>query len=319
MPGAAPLDIVADIGGTNARFACVVPDNDQLQSNRTLPCADYPHIIDAIRSYLDQLPAGTAVGRICLAVAGPVETDAIDLPNNHWAFSQSALGEELGMTLRVINDFSAQLLGVLTLDGSELQWLGSARPQPDGLVIAALGPGTGLGVAGLTPGGEIIPSEGGHLAFAPTNTHEVALLQQLWEHYPRVSVERLLSGPGLSALHHANSVLAGHTAAQLSPDKVTAGARAGDPICTRTLQDFIAILGAVAGEVAIALGARGGVYLCGGILPRLDGLYSQAVLRERFNDKGRFRDYCSTIPLALVRAEHNGLRGCMLALRRGIG
>lgn len=310
-----PIEIVADIGGTNARFARLDAGGSTLQDIQRLLCADYAHPLDAIRHYLAALPAHASISRICLAVAGPIETDWIDLPNNHWAFSRSELERELGCSVAVINDFSAQLLSVPGLQDHEVEWLGPARPQA-GLVIAALGPGTGLGVAGLTVGGEIIPSEGGHLAFAPVDAHEIALLQQLWQQYPRVSVERILSGPGLAALYHANAALAGRDQ-HLTAEAVSAAAREGDALCRQSMHDFIAILGSVAGEVAIALGARGGVWLAGGILPKLDGLYDKALLRERFNAKARFTRYCSDIPLALVRAEHTGLRGCVHALRHG--
>jgi glucokinase len=313
--GTTTLELVADIGGTNARFACVASGEDTLLQLHQLPCAAYPHILDAIRSYMQLLPSDIRISRICLAVAGPVERDEIDLPNNHWAFSRSQLAAELGCEVHIINDFTAQMLGAAVLNEDQLQWLGPARPDLT-LVLAALGPGTGLGVAGLTPGGEIIPSEGGHLAFAPTTVHEVDLLEQLWLHYPRVSVERLLSGPGLGALYLANARIAGKSVDKLAPEAISAGARAGDTLCRQSLQDFIGILGSVAGEVAIALGARGGVYLCGGILPRIEGLYEPALLRERFNDKGRFTDYCSTIALAQVKAPHNGLHGCVQALRK---
>lgn len=310
-----PIEIVADIGGTNARFAWLQAGGTALQDIRQLLCADHAQPLDAIRHYLASLSAHGAITRICLAVAGPIETDWIDLPNNHWAFSRSELEQQLGCSVAVINDFSAQLLSVPGLQENEVEWLGPARPQP-GLVIAALGPGTGLGVAGLTVGGEIIPSEGGHLAFAPVDAHEIALLQQLWQQYPRVSVERILSGPGLAALYHCNAALARHSG-DLTAEQISAGARNGDALCRQSIHDFIAILGSVAGEVAIALGARGGVWLAGGILPKLEGLYDKALLRERFNAKGRFTQYCSDIPLALLHADHTGLRGCVHALRHG--
>lgn len=315
MSQQSPLEIVADIGGTNARFAWLDAGGRSLHDITCLRCADHAEPLDSIRQFLATLPAHRPVSRICLAVAGPIETDWIDLPNNHWAFSRKALERSLGCSVAVINDFSAQLLSVPGLQEQEVEWLGAARPQP-GLVIAALGPGTGLGVAGLTVGGEIIPSEGGHLAFAPVDAHELALLQQLWRYHPRVSVERILSGPGLAGLYHANAALAGQERA-LSPEQVSAGAVAGDALCRQSIEDFIAILGSVAGEVAIALGARGGVWLAGGILPKLEGLYDKSVLRARFNAKGRFTQYCSDIPLALVKAEHTGLRGCVHALRHG--
>jgi glucokinase len=310
------VNIVADIGGTNARFALVAEGNNTLQHVEHLACADFPNIRDAIHTYIGRLPQKPCINSMCLAVAGPVETDAIDLPNNHWEFSRSELQQDLGYPLKVINDFTAQLLGVLTLDDNELGWLGASRPKAN-LVIAALGPGTGLGVAGMTVGGEIIPSEGGHLAFAPATPHEVDLLEFLWQYYPRVSVERILSGSGLLSLYRANAELTGKEAGLVSPEEVTAAAFEGDLLCLDSVRDFIGIMGSVAGEVAIAFGARGGVYLCGGILPRLEGLYSPNLLRERFNDKGRFTEYCSDIPLALVKAKHNGLRGCVYALSHG--
>lgn len=310
------INIVADIGGTNARFAWVAEGDNTLQHVEHLACAGFPNIRDAIHSYIRQLAQKPHINGICLAVAGPVETDFIGLPNNHWEFSRSELQQDLGYPLKVINDFTAQLLGVLTLNDNELSWLGPPRPKAN-LVIAAVGPGTGLGVAGMTVGGEIIPSEGGHLAFAPVTPHEVDLLEILWEYYPRVSVERILSGSGLLALYRANAELTGNDVEHELPEDVTAAAFEGDPLCLDSVRDFIGILGSVAGEVAIALGARGGVYLCGGILPRLEGLYSPQLLRERFNDKGRFTGYCSDIPLALVNAKHNGLRGCVYALSHG--
>lgn len=314
------LEIVADIGGTNARFGCVANHGSQLFAVQHLLCADFPHILDAILAYLAELDPAQNIARICLAVAGPVETDYIKLPNNHWAFSRQQLQQALGFELVVINDFTAQLLNIFTLNEHELVWLGSARPGQN-LVIAALGPGTGLGVAGMTANGDIIPSEGGHLAFAPLTEHEVQLLQQLWQHFPRVSVERILSGPGLSALYQANAAIQGQTVLgdfhAISAAELTRLARTGDPLCLQAIADFAAILGSVAGEIALALGARGGIYLAGGILPHIEGLYPQQLLRERFNAKGRFTQYCTDIPLALVKAENTGLRGCIHALRKG--
>jgi len=309
------MEIVADIGGTNARFACVTINDTRLLAFNSMLCADHPHLLDAIRLYMSTLDSTVKIRRICLAVAGPIETDLIDLPNSHWAFSRSELQKILDIEVVVINDFTAQLLSVPTLSEHELIWLGPARVQQK-LVIAALGPGTGLGVAGMTVGGEIIPSEGGHLAFAPVDEHEVDLLRWLWRHYPRVSVERILSGPGLLALYQANTVLSGQTTPQItSAAQLTQLAHKGSEVALQSIQDFAAILGSVAGEVAIAMGARGGVYLAGGVLSHIEGLYPQELLRSRFNAKGRFTEYCAAIPLALLRAEHTGLRGCVYALR----
>ena len=310
-----PMQIVADIGGTNVRFAYVRSGCDELLGIEIFPCADFPFFVDAIRAYIGRGHV-KQVDRICLAIAGPVESDLIDLPNNHWAFSRSELQTSLGVALTIINDFSAQVLCIDDLSESELLWIGAARPQ-GGRVKAVLGPGTGLGVSALLPNGSIIPSEGGHAAFAPLDDHEMDLLSQLWQRYERVSVERVLSGMGLANLYWANCRLGGHERELLAAD-ITAGAHAGDPYCQRAVEDFCAILGSVAGDVALMMGATDGVYLSGGILPRILDLLDAARFRQRFDDKGRFAEICAGIPLAIVLAQHPGLRGCVAALRKGL-
>jgi len=305
--------IVADIGGTNARFAYVRPDSDELLGIEIFPCADFPFFVDAIRAYMKRGHVDQ-VDKICLAVAGPVESDLIDLPNNHWSFSRSELQTSLDVAVTIINDFSAQVLCVDRLSESELHWVGAARPGGS-QVKAVIGPGTGLGVSAMLPSGDILPSEGGHVAFAPLNDHEAALHDQLRQRYQRVSVERVLSGMGLANLYWANCRLEGHDR-ELPAPEITAGAHAGDLYCQRAVADFCAILGSVAGDVALMMGAIGGVYLSGGILPRLLDLVDQDLLRQRFDDKGRFTEICSAIPLAIVLAEHPGLRGCVEALRK---
>jgi glucokinase len=306
------LYIVADIGGTNARFSYVTSDNDRLQNIQCFPCADFPYLADAFKSYMSQATLAEVHG-ICLAVAGPVELDWVDLPNNHWAFSRSELERTLGIPVKIINDFTAQTLSVGALDQSELFWIGQPRPIA-GQVKAVVGPGTGLGVSAMMPKGEIVPSEGGHIAFAPTDEHEVALLKTLWGRYQRVSVERLLSGMGLSNLYWANGQLQG-VEKELSAPEIAAGAQAEDPLCLKAVTDFFNILGAVAGDVALTMGAAGGLYLSGGILPKIKHFLDIDSFRGRFEDKGRFREFCSSVPIALVLAEHPGLVGCVQALK----
>jgi len=310
-----PVQIVADIGGTTARFAYVESDSNELLGIELFPCADFPFFIDAIRAYMDRGHV-TQVDKICLAVAGPVESDLIDLPNNHWAFKRSELQTSLGIAVTIINDFSAQVLCIDGLTEPETHWIGAARPR-GGQVKAVLGPGTGLGVSAMLTSGDILPSEGGHVAFAPLDDHEVALHKELRQRYERVSVERILSGMGLANLYWANCRLDGYDR-ELPAPEVTAGALAGDPYCQRAVEDFCAILGSVAGDVALMIGATDGVYISGGILPRLLDLLDEAVFRQRFDDKGRFTEICSKIPLAIVLAEYPGLRGCVEALRKGL-
>lgn len=305
------IQIVADIGGTNARFAYVEHGSKELQGIEVFPCAEFAFLDDAIRAYMERGHVGW-VDRICLAVAGPVESDWIDLPNNHWAFSQRKLEESLQVTLSIINDFSAQVLSIDALSESELQWLGAPRPKGGG-VKAVMGPGTGLGVSAMLSSGEVIPSEAGHVAFAPVDAHEAKLLEVLWQRYDRVSIERVLSGMGLANLYWANCRLDG-LERELPAPEITAGAQAGEVYCLRAVADFYAILASMAGDVALMMGAADGVYLSGGILPRILDFLDEDMFLSRFQDKGRFTEFNSLVPVAIVRAEHPGLRGCVQAL-----
>ena len=165
--------LAADIGGTNARFAHVQEGEAQLNEVAVFPCSEFTYLVDAIHNYLVKICVEVP-DSICLAVAGPVETDWIDLPNNHWAFSQRDIAAQLGAPLRVINDFTAQILSIDLLKDSEFHWLGPDRPGGEG-VRAVIGPGTGLGVSAMLRSGTILPSEGGHMNFAPEDSHEAAL------------------------------------------------------------------------------------------------------------------------------------------------
>ena len=306
-----PTYLVADIGGTNARFASVNPADGSLQDLHVYPCADFPFLLGAIETYLDAY-GDDSISGVCLAVAGPIDPDPIDLPNNHWTFSRVELERSLGMPVRIINDFSAQVLSIATLDSSELRWLGAARPSGEG-VTAVIGPGTGLGVSALLPSGDILPSEAGHVGFAPVDQHQSDLLQVLRKRYERVSAERVLSGPGLANLYWANGQLQGLDK-ELPAAEVTAGARADDRLCRRAVDDFLAILAAFAGDVALMTGADQGVYLSGGLLPKMLCFLDGDEFLSHFRSKGRFRDFNAAIPLAIVLAEQPGLRGCARAL-----
>jgi len=307
--------IVADIGGTNARFACISANSPVLQHIGILSTAEFSTIEAAIRHYLASIP-DMNIDTLCLALAGPVAQDNIQLTNNPWHFSRAALEQSLGVRVAVINDFYAQACCLDLLAPEELDWFDAERPQGDRMRVI-MGPGTGLGVAGIGPGGTILPTEGGHITFAPTDEHQLALLQVLWRQLPRVSAERLVSGPGLCNLYHANSVLAG-APATLTPAQITAGALQGNPLCVRSVRDFLDILAAVAGDLALALGALDGVYLAGGILPRLGALLDRERFRQYFNAKGRLAPWCAAVPVALARADYMGLRGCAGALQRGL-
>lgn len=312
--------IVADIGGTNARFAYLREGEDKLEAVMTFPCADYNLLEDAVRAYMAQANI-TKLSEICLAVASALDSDLVNMLNNHWSFSRSELERSLGVPLTVINDFTAQALCLDYLAEDELHWIGSARPR-GGQIRLILGPGTGLGVAALVPGSTfggkpeetIVPSEGGHVAFAPTTPHQVDLLQTMWSRHQRISVERLLSGQGLENLYWANALLQGEER-ELPAPEVTAGAKAGDPLCRTAIEDFLDILAAVAGDMALMMWSVDGVYLSGGILPELKAFFDEKKFRLRFEDKGRYQSFFASIPIAQVCAEHPGLLGCSIALK----
>jgi glucokinase len=306
------LQLVADIGGTNIRFACVRPAEDELRNIANFHCADFPRLEDAIAKYLKTIPAHR-LNRICLAVAGPVTDDTVELTNNPWVISKSDLQKKLGVEVLIINDFSAQAYCLDLLKPQELEWLGTPRPSGKNLRLV-IGPGTGLGVAGMTASGEVIATEGGHISFAPQNPHEIALLQELWKQYPHLSIEHLISGPGLCNIYSANNP-AINLDEKTMPADITQGAMEGDAKCQQTVNDFLAILAAVAGDFALAMGALDGVYVTGGIVPHISSLIDRELFRKNFTAKGEFETYCAKIPLAFITADNPGLRGCIGALR----
>lgn len=309
--------IVADIGGTNARFALRTMANAELSQLHIYPCAEYESLAQAVEAYIAEFCADKTVAAICIAIAGPVLQDWIHLPNSHWSFSQQALRDSLGIPLQVINDFTAQALALPSYQHSDLILMGNVTPLGGNHFKAVLGPGTGLGVAALTPGGEVIPSEGGHTSFAPTNQHELELLQVLWRKHSRVSAERMLSGMGLENLYWANSVLQGKEQRVTAPE-IGAQAEQGNAIAQQAIADFYNILAATAGDLALMFGATGGVYISGGVVPKTLKFIDHQAVRARFEAKGRFSDLLKTIALAVVVAEQPGLMGCAQAVGKDI-
>ena len=311
--------LIGDIGGTNARFALVTPGAFEPHDILSLPCADYPGLVEAIRDYLERVGAvgDAAPLEACLAFACPINSDRIKMTNNPWSFSRAEVQEALGLELfKAINDFTAQALGVPHVAEDELVEVqpGEAVPHAARLVI---GPGTGLGVAGVFPGRHAwipLPTEGGHVTFAPTDEREHNLLRHFRNRYGRISVERLLCGQGLLDLYLAHCSLKGANPACTSPAEVTEAAASGDAVARDTLLRFLKILGDVSGDAALTLGARGGVYLCGGILPRLLDWLPQSRFREAFSTKGRMSVYTADIPVRVVTAPWTGLLGAAEAL-----
>jgi glucokinase len=289
--------LLADIGGTNARFALQTAAA-RFEHVEVLACGAYATLGDAMRAYLASAAArGFAVAAIrhaAIAIANPVDGDAVSMTNHHWSFSISILREEHALaTLLVVNDFAALAMALPYLAPGQRERIGGGERDGDALAgrpIGLIGPGTGLGVSGVLPCGArwiALAGEGGHASFAPANRDEVAILEVLWREFGHVSAERLLSGMGLELIHRAL------TDRHLPASDITA--RALDAACSdcrRSVDTFCAILGSVAGNVALTLGATGGMYI-GGIVPRL-GACSRS---RRFGAASKTRgDSALTLP-----------------------
>lgn len=303
--------IVADIGGTNARFALANQAEAPLQCVSVYRCADFVRFEDALEAYQESVRERFApqVLSVCLAVAATVHKDLISLTNYSWQFSRRALQAALGVPVHVLNDFTAHALCLPLLGDADVQWLRRAPGRPHAAARTIAGPGTGFGGATLTAAGEVVESEPGHCSFAPVTEHELQLLQVLWRRYPRICVEQLLSGPGLANLYWANAVLGGNPR-ELGAADIVNVAQHGDALALQTLRDFSGILGSVCGDIALSMGSLGGFYLTGGVLEKLGALFDQTLFLTRFVDKGAFQSWCSEVPVARVTLAWPGLLGC---------
>ena len=265
------LGLLGDIGATNARFALLVSDGS-MTAPRTSAVADFASLAEAIEAYLAK-EDGARPTHGALAVAAPIVGDAVSMINHPWSFSIAALGERLGLErLRVLNDFVANALAIPHLREGDVAKLGAGAPI-GGAAIGILGPGSGLGVSGLlwNEGRPVaMEGEGGHVTLAPANARESAVLDRLRARFGHVSAERALSGPGLVNLYGALCELSGEAAPALTPAEITEPSRLGeDPRAVEAVTMFCAMLGTIAGNLALTLGAHGGVYIAGGIAPRL--------------------------------------------------
>jgi glucokinase len=308
--------LLGDIGGTHARFAWQDGPGRALSDIAIERCAEHPTLGGAIRHYL-QAAGKPAPHSAALGIANPVIGDEVRMTNHHWCFSIGALQRELQLQrLLVLNDFEALALALPGLAADELQPVGGGAADP-AASCAVIGPGTGLGVAGLLPGrARAVTGEGGHATLAPTDDRESAVIGWLRRRHGHVSAERVLSGSGLVNLYDAISALDETPAEALRPAEVVDRALAGtDPACGTAVTLFCGFLGNVAGNVALTLGARGGVYIGGGIVPRLGAAFAASPFRARFEGKGRFRDYLAAIPTwVIVTAQPPALLGAARAL-----
>ena len=313
---AAPLRLVADIGGTNARFAMVDPDG-ALSAIEVLATDDHAGPAEAIEAYLERTGMARPA-QAALAIAPAVPGDEVRMTNHRWAFSVKALEARLGLRrLRVINDFTALALSLPDLPAADLHQVGGGEPVP-GAALAVVGPGTGLGVSGLLREGGVrvpISGEGGHVTLAGGDEFEARVVAHLGARFRHVSAERALSGEGLVNLCESVAALRGDATDAATPAEITRRALSGeDATCVRALDTFCALLGSVAGDLALTLGARGGVYIGGGIVPRLGAFLDRSPFRARFESKGRFASYLTPIPCFVIHAPHPALLGAAAAL-----
>jgi len=309
--------LVADIGATNARFGLVSPKKVVLHT-RTLAVADHPTIADAIAIYLGERGALPMPHQGALAIASAITGDRVAMTNHPWSFSISALKSHFGFArLEVINDFTALALALPHLAPADRQPVGGGDPVTN-TPIGVLGPGSGLGVSGLVPsraGWISLSSEGGHATMAPASDRESAVLDHMRRHFDHVSAERVLSGPGLVNLYNTLAALdgvssRGYTAAQITDP----GIGAADPLCAEATSLFCAMLGTMAANLALTLGARGGIYIGGGIVPRLGQRFAESPFRARFEAKGRFSHYLAAIPTWVVTHPLPAFLGCAAVL-----
>jgi glucokinase len=309
--------LVGDIGATHARFGLVSPDGKLLHS-RTLADEDYPAIDDAIAAFLAERGALPMPHQGAIAVASPITGDRVAMTNHPWNFSVVALKDRFGFDrLEVINDFTALALALPRLAPEDRLAVGGGIAVA-GAPIGVLGPGSGLGVSGLVPsarGWIALTGEGGHATMAPATDRESAVLDRMRRHFDHVSAERALSGPGLINLYNTLAELdgvpaQGYTAAQITDLAI----RAADPLSVETTTLFCAMLGTIAGNLALTLGARGGVYIGGGIVPKLGQTFLESPFRERFEAKGRFQPYLAGIPTCVVTHPLPAFLGCAALL-----
>ena len=312
--------LVGDIGGTNARFGLVSPAGAILHS-QTFAAADFAEIGDAIEVYLKACGEFAMPRLGALAIAAAIAGDQIEMTNHPWRFSLEALRRRLGFDrLQALNDFTAVALSLPRLGPSDRMPVGDGAPVA-GRPIAVIGPGSGLGASGLIPvNGRwvALTGEGGHATMPPSTERENAVLSVLRRRFDHVSAERCLSGPGLVNLYESLAALdgvpsAGYTAAQVTDPEIGAE----DRLCREATAMFCAMLGTVAGDLALSLGAQGGVYIAGGIVPRLGQRFAASAFRERFEAKGRLGAYLAAIPTYVVTHPLAAFLGCAAALAGG--
>ena len=309
------MNLIADIGATQTRCA-VLDDDGGIQAAEVFQNRRFESLQALLRGYLGRCPVRPDAA--ALAVAAPVLGDGLRMPNLDWEFSQGMLARELDLRhLAVVNDFAAVAWALPALSGADLHKVGGGAPV-SGAAMATLGPGSGLGVASVAPCGKawaVVEGEGGNIAFSGVTPEQQAITDRVRAQYGHCSAESLLSGPGLVNIYMALAELQGRDVSRPSPARVSRSAADGDALAGEARGMFFEMLGTVAGNLALTVGARGGVFIAGGIVPRMLKALQRSRFRESFEDKGRYRFYLEAIPTYVITEPYPAFVG----LRRLLG
>jgi glucokinase len=294
--------LLADVGGTNARFTLL--ENGRLGSITSINVVDHPRFDQALAAFLGGDEGQTTISGALLAVAGPVESDRAAITNSGWVIDAVELRSMLGIAqIRLINDFAAIAWSLPHLSAADLLALGTGARVPEAPAVV-LGPGTGLGLACFLPradGAIVLGTEGGHATLPAVSPRDDAVISHLRRRFGHVSAERVISGPGLVNLYEALAAIEQCDAPPRSGSEITNAALNGTcAICREALSLFCAMLGTVAGNAALSFGARGGIYIGGGIAPRIASFLATSQFRTRFDAKGRFQSYMQSIPASVI-------------------
>lgn len=305
--------LVGDIGGTNVRLAVADLAGPTISAPKSLSRTGHPTFEGVVDKYLAE-SGGPVPDAIVVAVAGPIKDGKVKLTNGQWVLSEDALRAKGFANARLINDYAALAYAVEHLSGDDLANIGGDQPGIPGETVGVVGAGTGLGVSALVRdafSSSVMVTEGGHIAFAPVDEIEFEILKVLQGHFQRVSVERVLSGPGLANIRWALARIGGEKdPPMLTPEEISTCAVAGtDPLSIRALEVFCGIYGRFAGDMALAFGARGGIYLGGGIAPKLLPQLNSGTFRRGFEEKGRFVGYVEIVPTKVIVHPYAALIG----------
>lgn len=304
--------MVADVGGTNTRIALFDPRTQQFNALATYQNRDFNRFEDVIERWLQGLD-GPAPAYGCIAIAAPPGADRIAMVNIDWSFSCRDLAAQFDFQrLGWINDFEGNAHALPHLGEADREALYLGRDGSAGK-LATVGPGTGLGGATLEwAGGQphACPCEPGHMSLSPATRLELELFSHLLQQQGDIYAELLVSGPGLKRLYHALGEVNGQTTEELKPAEVSSRALAGDDaLCQQALETFCALLGSICGDFVLATGAYGGLYLAGGIVPRMIPFLQASSFHQRFRDKGAMQEHLQAVPVYAITTPQPGLIG----------